>query len=125
MTENELSRVFLDLAFKIHKNLGPGLFESVYENIVCYELEKNNIPYERQTGINIHYDDKIFDNAFRADIILDKKVIIELKSVDAIEDIHRKQLLTYLKLSGLKLGLLVNFNEKLLKSGIVRIVNEL
>ena len=125
MTENELSKHFLDIAFKVHTALGPGLLESAYENILCYELEKNNIPFERQVDVPIKYDNKTFSNAFRADIILDRKVIIELKSVECLNDVHKKQLLTYLKLTGLKLGLLINFNEKQLKDGIVRIVNNL
>lgn len=125
MTENELSKLFLNIAFKVHTALGPGLLESAYENILCYELEKNNIPFERQMDVPIRYDNKIFSNAFRADLILDHKVIIELKSVETLNDVHKKQLLTYLKLTGIKLGLLINFNEKLLKNGIVRIVNGL
>jgi len=125
MTENELSKLFLDIAFKVHTALGPGLLESAYENILCYELEKSKIPFERQVDVPIHYDNQIFSNAFRADLILDKKVIIELKSADTLNDVHKKQLLTYLKLTGLKLGLLVNFNETLLKNGIIRIANNL
>ena len=125
MTENELSKTFLDIAFKVHKTLGPGLLESVYEKILCYEMRKNNIPFEQQEAVSIRYDNHTFSDAFRADIILDKKVIVELKSVATLNDIHKKQLLTYLKLTGLKLGLLLNFNEKLLKEGIVRIVNGL
>ena len=125
MTENELSKIFLDIAFKVHTALGPGLFESVYENIICYELSKQNIPYENQVKVPIWYDNKKFENGFRADIILDRKVIIELKSVECLNDVHKKQLLTYLKLTGLKLGLLINFNEKLLKNGITRIANNL
>jgi GxxExxY protein len=125
MNENELSKLFLDIAFKVHTALGPGLLESAYENIICYELEKHNIPFERQVEVPIQYDNQIFSNAFRADIILDKKIIIELKSVETLNDIHKKQLLTYLKLTGLKLGLLINFNEKSLKNGIIRIANNL
>jgi len=96
MNENELSKLFLDIAFKVHTALGPGLLESAYENIICYELEKHNIPFERQVEVPIQYDNQIFSNAFRADIILDKKIIIELKSVETLNDIHKKQLLTYL-----------------------------
>jgi GxxExxY protein len=125
MTENELAKRFLDIAFKVHTALGPGLLESAYESILCYELEKNNIPFEKQIEVPINYDNRMFSNAFRADLILNKKVIIELKSVESLNDIHKKQLLTYLKLTGLKLGLLINFNEKSLKNGIVRIVNGL
>ena len=125
MTENDLSKRFLDIAFKVHTALGPGLLESAYENIICYELEKNNIPFQRQIDVPIHYDGQKFSNAFRADLILDNKVIIELKSVECMNDVHKKQLLTYLKLTGLKLGLLININEKHLKDGIIRIANNL
>jgi len=125
MTENEISKLFLDIAFRVHKTLGPGLFESVYENIICYELEKEKIPFESQKILPILYDGKKFDNAFRVDIVIYNKVIIELKSVEKLLDLHKKQLLTYLKLSGLRLGILVNFNEKLLRNGIIRIVNKL
>jgi len=97
----------------------------VNENIICYELSKQNIPYENQVKVLIWYDNKKFENGFRADIIIDNKVIIELKSIEKLNDVHKKQLLTYLKLTGLKLGLLLNFNETLLKNGIVRIVNNL
>ena len=95
------------------------------ENIICYELSKQNIPYENQVKVPIRYDNKKFENGFRADIIIDNKVIIELKSIEKLNDVHKKQLLTYLKLTGLKLGLLLNFNETLLKNGIVRIDNNL
>ena len=95
------------------------------ESVLCYELDRNNIPYERQVNVPIHYDNQTFENAFRADLIIEKKVIIELKSVENVTDVHKKQLLTYLKLSGMKLGLLINFNEILLKNGIVRIANNL
>lgn len=125
MTENELSKIFLDIAFKIHSALGPGLLETAYENVLCYEMDKNKIPYEKQVDVPIKYDGQIFSNAFRADLILDNKVIIELKSVETVSDLHKKQLLTYLRLTGLKLGLLINFNEKFLKDGIIRIVNGL
>ena len=100
MTENELSKLFLDIAFKIHTALGPGLLESAYENVLCYELEKHNVPFEKQIDVPIRYDNKTFSNAFRADLILDNKVIIELKSVESLNDVHKKQLLTYLKLTG-------------------------
>jgi GxxExxY protein len=115
----------LDCAFKIHKEVGPGLLESVYEELLAYELMKNGASIKRQVGIPMTYETIKMEIGFRADLIVDNKVIIELKSIESILDVHKKQLLTYLKLSGLKLGLLINFNVALLKEGIVRIVNNL
>ena len=125
MHENEISSKILDCSIRIHRTLGPGLFESVYEEVLCYELQKANLSFERQVGIQVKYEGVKMDIGFRADIIVENKVIIELKSVEAIAPVHKKQLLTYLKLSGLKLGLLINFNEALLKDGLTRIVNNL
>ena len=125
MHENEISSKILDCSIRIHRTLGPGLFESVYEEVLCYELQKANLSFERQVGIQVKYEGVKMDIGFRADIIVENKVIIELKSVEAIAPVHKKQLLTYLKLSGLKLGLLINFNEALLKNGLTRIVNNL
>ena len=125
MHENEISRKILDCSIKIHRTLGPGLFESVYEAVLCYELQKANLSFEKQVGIQVKYEGVKMDIGFRADIIVENKVIIELKSVEAIAPVHKKQLLTYLKLSGIKLGLLINFNEVLLKDGLTRIVNNL
>lgn len=123
MEENEISKIIVDRAFKIHKRLGPGLFESVYQGALAYELKKSGLEIETEKDIPIHYEDMVFDKGFRADIVVNNKVIIELKSIKKLEDVHFKQLLTYLKLSGLKLGLLINFNETLLKNGIKRIIN--
>ncbi len=117
--------MIIGLAIKVHDTLGPGLLESVYEKALSYELHKNKIPYDKQVKIDIKYGDITIEGGLIADIIVDNKVIIELKSVEKVVDIHKKQLLTYLKLSGVKLGLLINFNEKLLKNGITRIVNNL
>ncbi len=125
MHENEISSKILDCSIRIHRILGPGLFESVYEEVLCYELQKVNLSFERQVGIQVKYEGVKMEIGFRADIIVENKVIIELKSVEAIAPVHKKQLLTYLKLSGLKLGLLINFNEALLKDGLTRIVNNL
>jgi len=125
MQENEISKIVVDCAFKIHNELGPGLLESVYEEVLSYELIKRNLNIERQKGIPVIYDNLKMELGFRADIIIENKVIIELKSVDAIAPVHSKQLLTYLKLTGCKLGLLINFNEALIKNGIKRIVNNL
>jgi GxxExxY protein len=125
MTENELATFALDIAFKIHRQYGPGLFESVYEEIFCYEWKKTGIAFLRQHPVPLIHETIKLDAGFRADIILDNKVIIELKSIEALADIHYKQLLTYLKLTNLKLGLLMNFNVVLLKSGVHRIANHL
>lgn len=125
-SENELSKIILGSCIKIHKTLGPGLLESVYESILFYELtEVEKLKVSRQKGIPVVYEDVKIDLGFRADLIIENKVLIELKSVEKLHDVHKKQTLTYLKLTDLKLGLLVNFNEALLKNGIVRIVNNL
>ena len=125
MHENEISSKILDCSIKVHKTLGPGLFESVYEEVLCFELKKLGLNYERQIGIPVIYEGVKMELGFRADIIVEDKVIVELKSVEAINPVHKKQLLTYLKITGKKLGLLINFNESLLKDGITRIVNNL
>lgn len=125
MTENEISRIIVDCCFKAHNELGPGLLESVYEEVLSYELIKRGLNVERQKGIPVIYENLKMELGFRADIVVENKVIIELKSIDAIAPVHSKQLLTYLKLTGLKLGLLINFNEALIKDGIKRIVNNL
>lgn len=124
-TENEISKLVVDLCFKIHKQYGPGLFESVYEEIFCYEWNKNGIPFKRQEAIPLVHEEIKLDAGFRADIIIDNKVILELKSVELLAPVHYKQLLTYLKLTELKLGLLINFNVELIKDGIHRMVNNL
>jgi len=125
MTENQLSKIIVDCCFKIHSSLGPGLLESVYEEILAYELQKNDLRIRRQQGMKVIYDGIKMDLGFRADIIVENKVIIEVKSVESIAPVHHKQLLTYLKITGMKLGLLVNFNEALVKQGIHRVVNGL
>ena len=125
MNENEISKILVDCCFKVHTELGPGLLESVYEEVLSYEISKRGLNLERQKGISVLYDNIKMELGFRADIIIENKVIIELKSIEAIAPVHTKQLLTYLKLTGIKLGLLVNFNEALIKDGIKRIVNNL
>jgi GxxExxY protein len=125
MTENELSKIIVNTAYGIHTKLGPGLLESVYEEIMYYELKKQNLFVERQKAIPVNWDNLEMKLGFRADLIVNKKVIIELKSVEALAPVHKKQVLTYLKLTDLKLGLLINFNETLIKNGITRIVNNL
>lgn len=125
MSENDISGVIVDLAFKIHSELGAGLFESVYEEILCYELEKQGFRVERQKAVPVFWKEVKMDVGFRADLIVENKVIVEIKSVEGIAPVHKKQLLTYLKITWLKLGLLINFNEALIKNGIVRIANHL
>jgi len=125
MTENEMAKIVVDLCVKIHKTLGPGLLESVYEAALVYELKKLGIHVENQLGIPVTYDQIIMDVGFRADLVVDNKLIVELKSIENLLPVHKKQLLTYLKLTKMKLGLLVNFNVDLMKDGIVRIANGL
>ena len=125
MTENEIARVIVNVAFQIHTKLGPGLLEYVYEEIMCYELLKSGLKVERQKSIPVFWDDKKLEIGFRADLVVEDKVIIELKSVQDLLPVHFKQVLTYLKLADLKLGLLINFNENLIKDGVKRVVNNL
>lgn len=125
MIENDLSRIIVDCCFRIHNTLGPGLLESVYEELLAYEIQKQGISIRRQQGIAVIYDHIKMDMGFRADIIVENKVIIKIKSVEDIAPVHQKQLLTYLRITGLKLELLVNFNKALIKDGIRRIVNNL
>lgn len=125
MTENEISKIIVNTCYDIHVKLGPGLLESVYEEILYYELKEQNLKVERQKGIPVFWKNIKMDIGFRADLIVENKVIIELKSVETIAPVHPKQLLTYLRITKLKLGLLINFNEKLIKDGITRIVNNL
>lgn len=123
MTENELAKIVVNLCLKIHKALGPGLLESVYEEILAYELKKLGISIHRQAGIPVIYETVKLDIGFKADLIVENKIILELKSVETVLPVHRKQLLTYLRLTNNKLGLLINFNEHLIKNGIIRVAN--
>src|SRR5437016_4725128 len=116
-TENELSKIILDAAFKVHTKTGPGVFESVYEAILAHELRKQGLRVERQVPIPIRYDDLVFDEGFRADLLVEGTVIVELKSVEKVIPAHKKQVLTQLRLSGRRLGLLINFGELHLKNG--------
>lgn len=125
MTENEISAIIIDTCFHIHSELGSGIFESVYEEILCYELTNMGLKVERQKAIPVIWKELKMDIGFRADLIVENKVIIEIKSIELIAPVHKKQLLTYLKITNLKLGLLINFNEALIKNGITRIVNNL
>ncbi|NLE06893.1 MAG: GxxExxY protein [Crenarchaeota archaeon] len=123
MNENEIGTIIIETAITIHKGLGPGLLESVYETILSKKLADMGLTVKRQVAIPIEFEGLLFDEGFRADIIANDKVIIEIKSVEKLNNVHKKQLLTYLKLSNLKLGYLINFNEELLKNGINRIIN--
>lgn len=125
MSENEIAKIVVDCCFKIPTTLGPGLFESVYENALIYELEKRGLNFEKQKGIPVFYENMKMELGFLADIIVENKVILELKSQETLAPVHSKQLLTYLRVSGLKLGLLINFGEALIKNGIHRIANNL
>lgn len=123
--ENDLASIIIDCCYHIHVNLGPGLLESVYEEILFSELTEIGLKVERQKQLPVTWKNKKLDLGFRTDLIVENLVIVELKSVEAIHPVHPKQLLTYLKLTGLKLGLLINFNSPLIKTGITRIVNGL
>jgi GxxExxY protein len=125
MIENDISFDIRGAAFNVHTNLGPGLLESVYEIALAHELRKMGHDVKCQVGLPFVYDDIRLETGYRIDLLVDDLVIVEIKSVDALADVHHKQLLTYLKLSNKKLGLLINFNVALLKEAIVRIVNNL
>ena len=125
MTENEITGQIVDAAYKIHTTLGPGLFESVYESVMAYELEKRGLRVVRQQPIPIIYEGIHLEEGFRADLIVEGLVIVELKSIEAVAAVHKKQVLTYLRLSNKRVGLLINFNVALIKDGITRLVNGL
>lgn len=125
MTENEIATVVVDAALKIHKTLGPGLLESVYEATLRYELQKRGLKVIQQLGIPVQYEGLNLGLGFRVDLVVGDKVVIEIKSVEALAPIHRKQVETYLRLMDLRLGLLINFNVELIKDGIRRVVNRL
>ena len=125
MTENEIGKITLDLAFAVHRELGPGLLESVYEVVLAAELLQRGLSVRRQVPVTIRYKGMTFDEAFRADLVVEEKVIVELKSVERVSEAHKKQVQTYLRLTGCKLGFLLNFGEALMKRGITRVVNGL
>lgn len=125
MNENDIAKIIVNTCFQIHTELGPGLFESVYEEILAYELSKQGLKVERQKPIPVIWEELKMEVGFRADLIVEDLVIVEIKSVELIAPVHKKQLLTYLRLTNKRLGLLVNFNEALIKDGITRIVNNL
>jgi GxxExxY protein len=125
MTENEIATIIVDAAYTIHKRLGPGLLESVYEATLAYELEKRGLQVSKQQAMPVIYEAVRMDIGFRADLVVEGKVIVEIKSIDAIAPVHRKQLLTYLRVTNKRLGPLINFNVELIKDGITRVVNNL
>ncbi|MET3036459.1 GxxExxY protein [Chryseobacterium sp. NRRL B-14859] len=125
MTENELSKIVFEIGLKIHKKLGAGLFEHVYEECMFYELTKTTLLTERQKLLPIVYEDLKIENAFRLDMIIENKLILEIKTVEYISPAHKAQLLTYLKMSDCKLGLLLNFQSAIFKNGVTRVVNHL
>jgi len=125
MTENELSKIVVDTAIDVHRRLGPGLLESVYAIILSHELRKKGFSVEREVDVPIVWDGIRFEAGFRADIVVEGTLLLELKSVEVIAPVHKKQILTYLRLMNLKLGILLNFGAALIKDGIHRVVNGL
>jgi len=125
MTENQLATIIVDTAFHIHRDIGPGLFETVYERIMEAELTKRGLHAVRQKPIPIVYSGVHFHAGFRCDLLVEDKVIVEVKSIEAVHPVHKKQVLTYLRFADKRLGLLINFNVALIKDGIVRLVNGL
>ena len=125
MTENELAKVVVDVAFQIHRKLGPGLLESVYHAVMVYELQKRGLRIKSKDPVPIVWDDVRLDKGFEADVIVEDKLLLEFKSIENVPAVHKKQLLTYLRLTDLRLGLLINFGSELIKDGIFRVVNGL
>jgi GxxExxY protein len=123
--ENRIAKEVVDAALKLHRHFGPGVYESVYEPTLVYELKKRNLTTRQQTPVPLVYEGLTFDVGFKTDVVVNDLVILELKSVEKLEPVHFKQLLTYLRLTRLRLGLLINFGENLLKDGIHRVVNDL
>lgn len=123
MNEEDISRIVFDAALKVHKALGPGLLESAYEECLYYELKKSNLKVEKQKPLPLVYEEVKLEVGYRIDIIIEDKFIVEIKAVEGLNDVHLAQLLTYLKLTNCKLGLLINFNVKLLKNGVRRVIN--
>jgi GxxExxY protein len=125
MTENQIATIIVDTAFRIHRDIGPGLFESVYEKIMEVELTRRGLSVYRQEPIPLVYNGVHFEAGFRCDLLVEHKVIVEVKSIETLHPVHKKQVLTYLRFSERRLGLLINFNVALIKEGIVRLVNGL
>ena len=122
MNINQLTSKIIGSAIEVHKTIGPGVLEGIYEDCLCIELERRRIPFERQKGIDIEYKGVRLNNQYRLDLVVNNKVVVELKTVDELAPIHDAQVLTYLKLTGLKVGLLINFNVPVLKEALKRLV---
>ena len=125
LKENKTAKLVVDAAYHVHTKLGPGLLESVYEVVLAHEMEQRGLAVERQVSMPVQYNGLVFDEGFRADMVIEDSVILELKSVESVAPVHKKQLLTYLRLADKKLGLLLNFGAPLIKKGIFRIANGL
>lgn len=125
MNENEIAKIVVDAAFTIHTQIGPGLLESAYQAFMVFELKKRGLLVESEVPMPVQYDGVRVDVGYRADLLIEKSVVVELKSIEKVIDIHKKQLLTYLNISSLRLGLLINFGVPLIKDGITRIANDL
>ena len=123
MNENEIGTIIVDMAIYLHKKIGPGLFENVYEVILAKLLTQKGLKVQRQVPIPIQFEDQTFEEGYKADLLVEDKVIIEIKSMDKIEDIHKKQVLTYIRLKNIKLGYVLNFGSELMKDGVVRVIN--
>ena len=123
MSENDIAKIVFESALKVHQILGPGLLESAYEECLFYELKKFNLKVEKQKQLPLVYEEVKLDAGYRIDIIIEDKFIVEIKSVEELNDVHLAQLLTYLRLSNCKLGLLINFNVNILKNGVKRVIN--
>ena len=125
MHENDIAKIVVDVAYQLHTHLGPGMLESAYEAVMLYELRKHGLHVESQVPVPVQWDTVKLEIGFRADLVVEDKLIIELKSVENIAPVHKKQLLTYLRLTNCRLGLLINFGAELIKNGISRVVNKL
>ena len=125
MSENEIAKIVVDAAFKVHTSLGPGLLESVYEAVLTYELTKRGLSVARQVPLPVIYEGVRLVEGYRIDLLVEGLVVVEIKSIEVVAPVHKKQVLTYLRLSGRKLGLLINFGEAYIKDGITRLVNGL
>jgi GxxExxY protein len=123
MLVNDITGSIIQSAIRVHNELGPGLFESIYEEVLFYELNKKGMFIERQVSIPVIYDNRRMEVGFRADLIVEREVLVEIKSVETISSVHKKQVISYLRLTNLEIGLLINFNEELLKDGITRLFN--
>jgi GxxExxY protein len=123
MNENQISKIVFETGLQVHKSLGPGLLESAYQECLYYELNKLNITVEKQKPLPLIYEEVKLEIGYRMDLLIEKKVVVEVKSVEALNDLHMAQILTYLKLSKCNLGLLINFNTILFKNGVKRVIN--